>query len=61
LQDNEADLAALMVASSTVVPGLKGRSHLSKKSRHTKEIEATINLLQPEDPASKEERETCQY
>jgi len=48
-----------MFASSTVVPGLKGKSHLAKKSRHLKELEVTLNLLQPEDPASKEERETC--
>jgi hypothetical protein len=48
-----------MFASSTVIPGLKGRSHLVKRTRHTKELEATLTLLHPEDPASIEDRETC--
>ncbi|XP_059487565.1 uncharacterized protein LOC132203667 [Neocloeon triangulifer] len=57
-KDNEEELAALMRASSTVIPSLKGKSHLVKRTKHSKELEATLHILQQDDPATLEDRET---
>ncbi|KAF4524962.1 hypothetical protein B566_EDAN014479 [Ephemera danica] len=55
LKDNEEDLAALMRASTTITTCQ--RPPPIKRSRHAKEIEATLACLKPEDPTAKEDRE----
>ncbi|CAB3384329.1 Hypothetical predicted protein [Cloeon dipterum] len=57
LKDNAEDLAALMHASSNVIPGLKGKTNLAKRRKHMKEIEATLQILMQEDPAAVDQRE----
>jgi hypothetical protein len=55
IQDNEEDLAALMRASTTITTSQ--RPPPIKRSRHAKELEATLACLKSEDPSAKEDRE----